>query len=133
MELAPATADRDALQRLRQRGQALLDRAMPAAALRRWRTDHAACALGFSGKHPRALDGLARLLSLDMRVIDLACIGFPLREMGILPAPKARKAEAREAIAPMAGAPCPECSNSTLVHKDGCDFCIACGHVGVCG
>ena len=145
------------------------------------------CALGFSGNYPRALDGLARLLSLDMRVIDPAWIGmklrkllnvgeplghfmapvpgerrqqvwpstvayvarlmihryamlgvldeqgFPLREMGILQAPKARKATAGEAIAPMAGAPCPECGNSTLIHKDGCDFCTACGYVGVCG
>ena len=145
------------------------------------------CALGFSGNYPRALDGLARLLSLDMRVIDPAWIGmklrkllnvgeplghfmapvpgerrqqvwpstvayvarlmihryamlgvldeqgFPLREMGILQAPKARKAAAGEAIAPMAGAPCPECGNSTLIHKDGCDFCTACGYVGVCG
>jgi len=145
------------------------------------------CALGFSGNYPRALDGLARLLSLDMRVIDPAWIGmklrkllnvgeplghfmapvpgerrqqvwpstvayvarlvihryamlgvldeqgFPLREMGILQAPKARKAAAGEAVAPMAGAPCPECGNSTLIHKDGCDFCTACGYVGVCG
>ncbi|MDH5538658.1 MAG: adenosylcobalamin-dependent ribonucleoside-diphosphate reductase, partial [Rhizobacter sp.] len=30
------------------------------------------CALGLSGNYPRALDGLARLLSLDMRVIDPA-------------------------------------------------------------
>jgi ribonucleoside-diphosphate reductase alpha chain len=145
------------------------------------------CALGFSGNYPRALDGLARLLSLDMRVIDPAWIGmklrkllnvgeplghfmapvpgerrqqvwpstvayvarlmihryamlgvldeqgFPLREMGILQAPTGRKAVAGETIAPMAGAPCPECGNSTLIHKDGCDFCTACGYVGVCG
>ncbi|HMO46479.1 MAG TPA: adenosylcobalamin-dependent ribonucleoside-diphosphate reductase [Rubrivivax sp.] len=145
------------------------------------------CALGFSGNYPRALDGLARLLSLDMRVIDPAWIGmklrkllnvgeplghfmapvpgerrqqvwpstvayvarlvihryamlgvldeqgFPLREMGILQAPKPRKVAAGEAVAPMAGAPCPECGNATLIHKDGCDFCTACGYVGVCG
>ena len=145
------------------------------------------CALGFSGNYPRALDGLARLLSLDMRVIDPAWIGmklrkllnvgeplghfmapvpgerrqqvwpstvayvarlmihryamlgvldeqgFPLREMGILQAPQGRKATAGEVIAPMAGAPCPECGNATLIHKDGCDFCTACGYVGVCG
>jgi ribonucleoside-diphosphate reductase alpha chain len=148
------------------------------------------CALGFSGNYPRAMDGLARLLSLDMRVIDPAWIGmklrkllnvgeplghfmapvpgerrqqvwpstvayvarlmihryamlgvldqqgFPLREMGILQSPSsasARKAAAGEAIAPMAGAPCPECGNATLIHKDGCDFCTACGYVGVCG
>ncbi len=145
------------------------------------------CALGFSGNYPRALDGLARLLSLDMRVIDPAWIGmklrkllnvgeplghfmapvpgerrqqvwpstvayvarlvihryamlgvldeqgFPLREMGILQAPKAKPGSARAATEPMAGAPCPECGNSTLIHKDGCDFCTACGYVGVCG
>ena len=145
------------------------------------------CALGFSGNYPRALDGLARLLSLDMRVIDPAWIGmklrkllnvgeplghfmapvpgerrqqvwpstvayvarlvihryamlgvldeegFPLREMGILQAPKAKAGSARAAAEPMAGAPCPECGNRTLIHKDGCDFCTACGYVGVCG
>ena len=145
------------------------------------------CALGFSGNYPRALDGLARLLSLDMRVIDPAWIGmklrkllnvgeplghfmapvpgerrqqvwpstvayvarlvihryamlgvldeqgFPLQEMGILQAPRERKTAVGEAIAPMAGAPCPECGNRTLIHKDGCDFCTACGYVGVCG
>ena len=31
---------------------------------------HPALPVGFSGNYPRALDGLARLLSLDMRVID---------------------------------------------------------------
>jgi ribonucleoside-diphosphate reductase alpha chain len=145
------------------------------------------CAIGFSGNYPRALDGLARLLSLDMRVLDPAWIGmklrkllnvgeplgqflapvpgerrqqlwpstvayvarlvihryamlgvldengFPLREMGILesPAPRAEGAVARPA--PMAGKPCPECGNATLIHKDGCDFCTACGYVGQCG
>ena len=145
------------------------------------------CALGFSGNYPRALDGLARLLSLDMRVIDPAWIGmklrkllnvgeplghfmapvpgerrqqvwpstvayvarlmihryamlgvldekgFPLREMGILQAPTSRPGAVRDTVAPMAGAPCPECGNNTLIHKDGCDFCTACGYVGVCG
>ena len=33
----------------------------------------------------------------------------------------------------MPGAPCPECGNSTLIRKDGCDYCTACGYVGVCG
>jgi len=39
------------------------------------------CAVGFSGNYPRALDGLARLLSLDMRVIDPAWIGMKLRKL----------------------------------------------------
>jgi ribonucleoside-diphosphate reductase alpha chain len=39
------------------------------------------CAVGFSGNYPRALDGLAHLLSLDMRVIDPAWIGMKLRKL----------------------------------------------------
>ena len=145
------------------------------------------CALGFSGNHPRAMDGLARVLSLDMRVLDPAWIGmklrkllnyaeplghfmafvpglppgrqrqqiwpstvayiarliihryamlgvlseegYPLQEMGILQAPDPASTQA----APMAGARCPECGNATVIHKDGCDFCTACGHIGACG
>lgn len=144
------------------------------------------CAVGFSGNYPRAMDGLARLLSLDMRVIDPAWIGmklrkllnyaeplghfmafvpglpngekrqqtwpstvayiarliihryamlgilneegYPLRDMGVLDTP-----EAREASKTMAGKTCPECGNPTVIHKDGCDFCTACGYVGQCG
>ncbi len=54
--------------------------------------------------------------------------GFPTREMGILEAP-------REANAPkvMQGALCQECGNYTVIRKDGCDFCSACGAVGTCG
>ncbi|MES2877631.1 MAG: adenosylcobalamin-dependent ribonucleoside-diphosphate reductase [Pseudomonadota bacterium] len=144
------------------------------------------CAVGFSGNYPRALDGLARLLSLDMRVIDPAWIGMklrkllnyaeplghfmafvpglthgerrqqtwpstvayiarliihryamlgvldeeglPLRDMGVLDTPKNQ-----EAPTTMAGKACPECGNPTVIHKDGCDFCTACGYVGQCG
>ncbi len=153
------------------------------------------CAIGFSGNYPRALDGLARLLSLDMRVMDPAWIGMKLRKllnvgeplghfmapvpgerrqqtwpstvayiarlvihryamlgvldeqgvpvqaMGILAAPQARPAAAAEGsaiaapvnLATMAGKACPECGNHTLIHKDGCEFCTACGYVGQCG
>jgi ribonucleoside-diphosphate reductase alpha chain len=134
-----------------------------------------------SGEYPRAFDGLCKLLSLDMRVIDPAWIGmklrklldfpeplgdfmafvpgsrkqqtypstvsylarvilhryamlgildeegFPKRQMGILEAPESGAARV------MAGAKCPECANTTLIRKDGCDYCTACGFVGVCG
>jgi hypothetical protein len=155
------------------------------------------CALGFSGNYPRALDGLARLLSLDMRVMDPGWIamklrkllnvgeplghfmapvpgerrqqtwpstvayiarlvihrhamlgvldeqGFPVQAMGILAAPVAKPAAADGLagsvlsapvnLATMAGKACPECGNHTLIHKDGCEFCTACGYVGQCG
>jgi len=145
------------------------------------------CAMGLSGNYPRAMDGLARILSLDMRVLDPAWIGmklrkllsyaeplghfmafvpglpngerrqqvwpstvayvarlvmhryamlgvlsedgYPMQDMGILQSPGARTTRA----APIAGARCPECGNATLIHKDGCDFCTACGYIGTCG
>ncbi len=145
------------------------------------------CALGFSGNYPRALDGLARVLSLDMRVVDPAWIGmklrkllnyaeplghfmafvpglphgqrrqqtwpstvaylarliihrysmlgvlneagYPLRDMGVLES--SRTPQDRAPV--MAGKVCLECGNATVIHKDGCDFCTACGDVGQCG
>ncbi|WP_457332025.1 adenosylcobalamin-dependent ribonucleoside-diphosphate reductase [Rhizobacter sp. P5_C2] len=145
------------------------------------------CSVGFSGNYPRALDGLARLLSLDMRVVDPAWIGMklrkllnyaeplghfmafvpslqdgerrqqtwpstvaymarliihryamlgvlneaghPVRDMGVLEASR----DGKEHAAVMAGKPCAECGNATVIHKDGCDFCTACGSTGQCG
>ncbi|MDB5888397.1 MAG: ribonucleoside-diphosphate reductase, adenosylcobalamin-dependent [Rhodocyclales bacterium] len=139
-------------------------------------------AMWLSGNYPRALDGLARLLSLDMRVLDPAWIGmklrkllnypeplgdfmafvpgtrrqqnwpstvayvarlmihryamlgvldeqgYPTREMGILETP-------RDDSAPklMQGMRCNECGIDSVIRKDGCDFCTACGAVGSCG
>jgi len=134
-----------------------------------------------SGEYPRALDGLCKILSLDMRIIDPAWIGMKLRKllnypeplgdfmaftpgsrkqqnwpstvsylarliihryamlgiltedgmpvqtMGILETPE------RGAAPMMKGARCPECGNYAVIRKDGCDFCSACGYVGVCG
>ncbi|GAB4167604.1 MAG: hypothetical protein Fur0039_05480 [Rhodocyclaceae bacterium] len=135
-----------------------------------------------SGNYPRALDGLTRILSLDMRVMDPAWIGmklrkllnypepladlmafvpgtrrqqnwpstvaymarliihryamlgvldehgYPTREMGILEAPREKGAPRVQQ-----GALCGECGNYTVIRKDGCDFCTACGAVGTCG
>ncbi len=139
-----------------------------------------------SGEYPRALDGLCKILSLDMRVLDPAWIGMKLRklydfpeplgdfmafvpgakkqatfpstvayvarliahryemlgilggdglpvvQMGILDAPAARGAKPG-ANAVMSGTRCPECGNLTMIRKDGCDWCTACGYTGICG
>jgi ribonucleoside-diphosphate reductase alpha chain len=135
-----------------------------------------------SGEYPRALDGLCKILSLDMRVLDPAWIGMKLRKLLDFPeplgdfmafVPGSRKqqtfpstisylarlilhryamlglldeegiakqqmgileAPSKSGAAPvMAGLKCPECSNTTLIRKDGCDYCTSCGYVGVCG
>ena len=134
-----------------------------------------------AGDYPRALDGLCKLLSLDMRVLDPAWIGMKLRKLLDFPeplgdfmafVPGSRKQQtfpstvsyvarlilhrygmlglldeeglAREQMGILdlqnkkpkpilAGAKCPECANTTLIRKDGCDYCTSCGYVGVCG
>jgi ribonucleoside-diphosphate reductase alpha chain len=148
------------------------------------------CAMGFSGNYPKALDGLARLLSLDMRVMDPGWIamklrkllnvgeplghfmapvptlsgerrqqiwpstvayvarlvihryamlgildeeGQPLTDMGLLQTPAPKLGAPAGTLQVQAGKPCPECGNATMIHKDGCDFCTACGYVGQCG
>ncbi len=150
------------------------------------------CAMTLSGQYPRALDGLARLLSLDMRVLDPAWIGmklrkllnyaeplgdfmafepslqpgaerrqrvwpstvaylarliihryamlglldergYPLREMGLLQAQPEPAAPRQQALFPAGGRACPECGNASLIDKDGCEFCTACGYIGACG
>ncbi|MBI5330258.1 MAG: adenosylcobalamin-dependent ribonucleoside-diphosphate reductase [Betaproteobacteria bacterium] len=143
--------------------------------------------LWLAGDYPRALDGLCKLLSLDMRVMDPAWIGMklrklidypeplgdfmafvpgqskqttwpstlayvarliihryamlgiltedglPVKEMGILQTPALPPAHAGEVATVMRGKVCKECGNDTVIRKDGCDFCTACGAVGACG
>jgi ribonucleoside-diphosphate reductase alpha chain len=136
-----------------------------------------------SGEYPRALDGLCKILSLDMRVVDPAWIGMKLRKLIAYPEPLGDflafvPGEKRQqtwpstvaylarliihryamlgilredglpvtqagivgeeplqqgALPVMKGTACPECGNHTMIRKDGCDYCTACGYVGVCG
>ena len=139
-----------------------------------------------SGEYPRALDGLCKVLSHDMRVIDPAWIGmklrklldfpeplgdfmarvpgsdksqtwpstvaymarlmihryamlgilteegYPVSEAGILATPQKREKQ-QPALHIIAGKKCNECGNRTVIKKDGCDFCTACGAIGACG
>jgi ribonucleoside-diphosphate reductase alpha chain len=85
---------------------------------------------------PSSVAYLARLVIhryAMLGVLDEA--GFPLREMGVLAAPQQATEQPGRAqmSAVQAGSPCPECGNSSVIHKDGCDFCTACGYVGQCG
>ncbi|MEX0957673.1 MAG: adenosylcobalamin-dependent ribonucleoside-diphosphate reductase [Burkholderiales bacterium] len=139
-----------------------------------------------AGVYPRALDGLCKLLSLDMRVIDPAWIGmklrklltyaeplgdfmarvpgenrqqnfpstvayvarliihryamlgvldergYPLDEMGVMETPDAVRAKT-DVPHVFSGKRCAECGNATVIRKDGCEFCTACGAIGACG
>ena len=141
-----------------------------------------------AGEYPRALDGLCKLLSLDMRVIDPAWIGmklrkllnyaeplgdfmarvpgenrqqnfsstlayvarlvihrfamlgvldergYPVNEMGVLEIPEDDRVAARApSYRVLHGKKCRECGNAAVIHKDGCEFCTACGAIGACG
>ncbi|UCH47717.1 MAG: adenosylcobalamin-dependent ribonucleoside-diphosphate reductase [Betaproteobacteria bacterium] len=140
-----------------------------------------------AGTYPRALDGLCKLLSLDMRVIDPAWIGmklrklltyeeplgdfmarvpgedrqrnypstvayiarlvihryamlgvldergFPISDMGVLEIPEDSEQDKSHGYHVTSGKVCDECGNSSVIYKDGCEFCTACGAVGSCG
>ncbi|MDE3010989.1 MAG: adenosylcobalamin-dependent ribonucleoside-diphosphate reductase [Pseudomonadota bacterium] len=139
-----------------------------------------------AGAYPRVLDGLCKILSLDMRVLDPAWIGMKLRKLvdyaetngafmartpdsaksqtwpstiayvarlmihryamlgilsedgyplaaaGILEVPPGEQ-QVSPLMKPLPGRKCAECGNTTLIRKDGCEFCTACGHIGACG
>ena len=56
--------------------------------------------------------------------------GQPLTAMGVV------MAEPAHVVAPaplLAGKPCRECGNHSVIHRDGCEFCTACGAIGSCG
>jgi len=55
------------------------------------------------------------------------------RSMLAFAAESAIEAPARGSAPLMQGAKCPECGSLSLIRKDGCDWCTACGYVGVCG
>jgi ribonucleoside-diphosphate reductase alpha chain len=58
--------------------------------------------------------------------------GYPVAHAGIVSVPDAERHSSAE-LKPLAGRKCPECSNQTVIRKDGCDFCTSCGHTGACG
>jgi ribonucleoside-diphosphate reductase alpha chain len=78
---------------------------------------------------PSTVAYMARLLIHRYNMLGvLDKDGYPMRDMGILEAPRQRE-EAKV----MKGSLCGECGNHTVIRKDGCDFCSACGWVGMCG
>ncbi len=78
---------------------------------------------------PSTVAYLARLIIHRYRMLGiLDGDGYPVVEMGVLAAPSPGLPSRV-----MAGRRCPECGNATLIDRDGCDFCTACGYVGVCG
>jgi ribonucleoside-diphosphate reductase alpha chain len=59
--------------------------------------------------------------------------GYPVNEMGVLEIPAADRETEDAGYRMLAGKRCPECGNATLIKKDGCEFCTACGAIGACG
>jgi ribonucleoside-diphosphate reductase alpha chain len=77
---------------------------------------------------PSTVSYLARLILHRYAMLGLLREdGTPRQQMGILETPQ--RGESRV----MKGSRCPECGNTALIRKDGCDYCTACGYVGICG
>jgi ribonucleoside-diphosphate reductase alpha chain len=51
--------------------------------------------------------------------------------MGVKEVPKDKSKIA--GIKTLAGKACKECCYTTLIKKDGCEFCTSCGAIGACG
>jgi ribonucleoside-diphosphate reductase alpha chain len=82
---------------------------------------------------PSTIAYLARLMMHRYAMLGILDEeGYPLAHVGILAVPGAERANTGE-LKPLAGRKCPECGNKTVIRKDGCDFCTACGHTGACG
>jgi ribonucleoside-diphosphate reductase alpha chain len=83
---------------------------------------------------PSTVAYIARLVIHRYAMLGaLDASGFPLNAMGILQQPADRAPRDAATAGPMAGSRCPECGNDTVIHKDGCEFCTACGYIGACG
>jgi ribonucleoside-diphosphate reductase alpha chain len=77
---------------------------------------------------PSTVSYVARLIIHRYAMLGiLSEDGYPVQAMGVLEAPKPGAAPR------MKGVKCGECGNYAVIKKDGCDFCSACGWVGVCG
>jgi ribonucleoside-diphosphate reductase alpha chain len=57
--------------------------------------------------------------------------GYPVNQMGVLEIPEGKIKST--VIKSLPGKLCTECGNSTLIKKDGCEFCTSCGAIGACG
>jgi ribonucleoside-diphosphate reductase alpha chain len=82
---------------------------------------------------PSTIAYLARLMIHRYAMLGLLTeAGYPVATAGILAVPAHERESAGE-LRVLPGRKCPECGNKTVIRKDGCDFCTACGHVGACG
>jgi ribonucleoside-diphosphate reductase alpha chain len=78
--------------------------------------------------YPSTISYVARLIIHRYAMLGILDEeGYPVQAMGLLDAPKSGDAPR------MKGLKCTECGNYSVIRKDGCDFCSACGWVGVCG
>jgi ribonucleoside-diphosphate reductase alpha chain len=82
---------------------------------------------------PSTIAYLARLMIHRYAMLGILTEeGYPVAHAGILSVPDAEQRNSAELRA-LPGRKCPECGNRTMIRKDGCDFCTACGHTGACG
>ena len=59
--------------------------------------------------------------------------GYPLNEMGVLEIPDDDCKPDAYRYPALHGKLCKACGNATVIKKDGCEFCTACGEIGACG
>lgn len=86
-----------------------------------------------SENQPSTVAYLAKLILHRLAMLGvLDSNGHPIQQLGYFHQ-EGRTVKTGGAKAVSGYKACPECSKYTVVRKDGCDFCTACGHQGSCG
>ena len=86
-----------------------------------------------SRTYPSTIAYLAQLMIHRYAMLGILTEeGYPVEHAGILDVPQTELFP-RTTLKALPGRKCPECGNSAMIRKDGCDFCTDCGHVGACG
>ncbi len=85
---------------------------------------------------PSTIAYVARLLIHRYNMLGLLDEnGYPVNELGMLKLQQEEPVAKDEKVVNMrvAGKICKECKTMSVIRRDGCDFCTACGYIGACG
>jgi ribonucleoside-diphosphate reductase alpha chain len=86
---------------------------------------------------PSTIAYVARLLIHRYHMLGLLDEnGYPVNELGMLKNDEIKaqdKPDDNVVSMRIAGKICKECKTMSVIRRDGCDFCTACGYIGACG
>lgn len=87
-----------------------------------------------SENQPSTIAYIAKLILHRYQMLGvLDAEGQPVQELGFFYKESTEAAGQEPHMVEMKGSLCVECNKLTVIRKDGCNFCTACGAEGSCG